>query len=217
MSDPTDVWLISCAGADDPGCLDILSEEEHRRASSFVFAEHRRRYVQAHVCLRQILSQYMSISAGSLKFRYTESGKPSLENTGGSSPLNFNLSHSAELAVVAVTTAPEIGVDVEQIRPIPEWEDISRSTFHPDEADWVRSHPADRRNEAFFQVWTAKEAYVKASGLGLAHPLDSFSVVGSAPQQEYIVTRLDLPSGYAGAVAHPPPWRGIRQKWWQAK
>jgi 4'-phosphopantetheinyl transferase len=217
MSDSTDVWLISCAGADDPECFGILSEEERRRASSFVFVEDRRRYIQAHVCLRQILSQYTSRSAGSLRFRSTESGKPFLEDSGGSSPLNFNLSHSAELAVVAVTTAAEIGVDVEQIRPIPEWEDISRSTFHPDEADWVRSCPSELRNEAFFQVWTAKEAYVKAMGLGLAHPLDSFSVVGSAPQQEYIVTRLALPSGYTGAVAHPPPRRGIRQMWWQPK
>lgn len=85
--------------------------------------------------------------------------------------------------------------------------------FHPAEMEWVPA-AADKRTEAFFHVWAAKEAYVKMRATGLAHPLDSFAVVSVAPPREYVVTWLDLPHGYAGAVAHPPPACEIRQGWW---
>jgi 4'-phosphopantetheinyl transferase len=214
-SDVVDVWLISCDGAGDLGAYNVLSEEERKRAQDFMFPEHRQRFVRAHVCLRQILHRYTAVPPDALRFGCGESGKPFLENGGGPFPLSFNLSHSAHLAVVAVAAVSEIGVDVEQIRPLPDWEEIARSSFHPAEMEWVGAAAADRRTEAFFQVWTAKEAYIKASGQGLARPLDSFAVVGVAPQQEYVVSRLELPPGYAGALAHPPPACGIRQRWWR--
>jgi hypothetical protein len=66
-------------------------------------------------------------------------------------------------------------------------------------------------------VWTAKEAYVKASGHGLADMLHSVAVAGAESQREYLVTRLQLPAGYAGAVAYPPPGAEIRRRWWRGK
>ncbi len=209
-----DVWLISCERGGDRGASKILSEAERRRAAAFVLPEHRRRFMQAHLSLRQILHRYTAVPPDALRFGCGESGKPFLKNDGGTGPVSFNLSHSGELAVVAVGRISEIGVDVEQIRPMPDWEAIATTVFHPAETEWVRAAAADKRTEAFFHVWTAKEAYVKVCGTGLAHPLDSFAVVGVAPQREYVVTWLDLPTGYAGAVAHPPPVCELRQGWW---
>jgi 4'-phosphopantetheinyl transferase len=210
-----DVWLISCECTADPGSYGILSEGERKRADAFKFPEHRRRYINAHVCLRQILHRYTAVPPDALQFGCGESGKPFLENGGYACSLGFNLSHSAELAVVAVAAKPEIGVDVEWIRPVPDWEEIARGSFHPAETEWIRAATPDLRTEAFFQVWTSKEAYIKTSGQGLAHPLDSFAVVGEAPQREYVITRLELPFGYAGAIAYPPPECEIHQSWWE--
>jgi 4'-phosphopantetheinyl transferase len=209
-------WLIPCDGADDPRLYDVLSDAERKRANAFVFPEHRRRFIHAHSSLRQILSYYTSAAPGAIQFGSGKNGKPYLEN-GAASPLRFNLSHSGELAVVAVGEVSEIGVDVEQIHPMPDWQGIAKRSFHPAETKWVSAANTDLRAKAFFEVWTAKEAYIKASGFGLSHPLDSFAVVGANPQREYSITRLELPEGYVGAVAYPPPRREIQCGWWRGK
>jgi len=216
VSSTINIWLISCDGGDDPGPYYILSEAERKRADAFVSAEHRRRFIQAHSSLRQILNYYTAVAPGAIRFGSGKNGKPYLEN-GTASPLSFNLSHSGELAVVTVGGVSEIGVDIEQIRPIPDWEEIAKGTFHHAEKEWVRAAAVDHQAEAFFEVWTAKEAYVKASGHGLAHLLHSFAVVGAKPQREYFITWLQLPEGYACAVAYPPPRREIRWRWWRGK
>jgi 4'-phosphopantetheinyl transferase len=184
-----------------------------RRAGKLHFPEDRGRFVQAHAALRQILHHYTGVEPSALHFSLGPHGKPHLDPAG----LNFSLSHSGDLAAVAVGEIAEIGIDLEKTRPIADWEEVARLWFHPAEIEWVRSAADARRRDAFFEVWTAKEAYIKANGRGLSQALDAFSVVGAAPQQEYIVTRLELPEGYAGALAHPPPRRTITQAWWQPR
>jgi 4'-phosphopantetheinyl transferase len=208
-----DVWLISCETTNGCDAYGILQEAEKKRADAFLFPEHRRRFIQAHAALRQILHHYTGVAPGSLLFASGDSGKPCLENMG-TVRLSFNMSHSGELAAVAVSGVTEIGVDIESIRPMPDWEQIARQSFHPAELEWLRATAAHRRNEAFFEVWTAKEAYIKASGRGLSHPLDSFAVVGAAPGQDQVISRLELPKGYVGAVAHSPPECEINLRWW---
>jgi len=208
-----DVWLISCAGADDKDAYTILDAAERGRAGRFVFPEHRCRFVRAHAALRQILHRYTGASPGDLRFGVGEHGKPFLEHPAADS-LSFNLSHSGDLAVVAVGEMREVGVDIECIRHVPDWDEIARRSFHPAESEWVRSYSEDRRAEAFFEVWTKKEAYIKACGHGLSHPLDSFQVVGPLAQQEYVIAALQLPAGYAGAVGYTPPECEVRLSWW---
>jgi phosphopantetheinyl transferase len=211
-----DIWLVPCDGADDPEAYDILSEAERGRADAFVFPEHRRRFIRAHSSLRQVLSCYTAIAEGAIRFGSGKKGKPCLENSAAS-PFSFNLSHSGDLAVVAVGGVSEIGVDIEQVRPAPDWEEIAKGTFRREEAEWVRAAAVERRAGAFFEVWTAKEAYVKANGHGLAHMLHSVSVVGANSQREYLIASLQLPEGYVGAVAYPPPRSEIRRRWWKGK
>jgi 4'-phosphopantetheinyl transferase len=211
-----DIWLISCDDGDETGPYYSLSEAERKRADAFVAPEHRRRFIQAHSSLRQILNYHTGLDPGAIRFRSNKNGKPYLDNRTAV-PLSFNLSHSGELAVVAVGEVSEIGVDVERIRPMPDWEEIAKGIFHQAETEWVRAAVADHRAQAFFEVWTAKEAYVKASGRGLAHLVHSFAVVGAKSQREYFVTWLQLPKGYTGAVAYPPPRCEIRWRWWRGK
>lgn len=158
-----DVWLVE-TGVDVSATS--LSDDERARAARFRFDEHRRRWIAAHVALREILSTYTD----DVQFVLGEHGKPSLANGA----VHFNLSHSGDLAVVAVSDG-EIGVDVEQIR---------------DDFDYESIAPAPSR-EAFFRAWTRKEARLKATGVGL----------GASEPEELWVEDLALGDGYAGAVA----------------
>jgi hypothetical protein len=186
-----DVWLVD---TDVDASPDSLSPEERERAERFRFDEHRRRWIAAHVALREILSKYTS----DVQFVIGENGKPSLANGA----VRFNLSHSGDLAVIAVSDH-EIGIDVEQIRDGFDYESIA---------------PAANRDE-FFRAWTRKEACLKARGLGLgtSEPEDD-GFLGSSdprflgwvgpsnrgteePRNQVWVEDLALRDGYAAAVA----------------
>ena len=100
---------------------------------------------------------------------------------------------------------------------MPDWEEIAKGSFTRRKLNGSGLQSPIIVSKRFFKVWTAKEAYVKASGRGLAHLVHSFAVVGPKSQQEYFVTWLQLPKGYAGAVAYTPPRCEIRWRWWRGK
>ena len=111
-----------------------------------------------------------------IRFRYGHRGKPFLEPPLDAGGLQFNLSNSDELALVGFVIGPEIGVDIEYLKPMPDCEQISERFFSESERQVLRGIPGARKEEAFFNCWTRKEAYLKAVGEGLAAPLDSFDV-----------------------------------------
>ncbi len=150
-----------------------LSSAERERAGRFRGAVLTRRYEAAHGALRRILGAYLGRAPETLVFAVDPHGKPGL---AGEDALTFNLSHSGADALIAVAQARSIGVDIEVIRDMPDAADLARRNFAPEEQHgWLATH-ADHQLEAFFAYWTAKEAYLKAIGLGLARPLDSFAV-----------------------------------------
>jgi 4'-phosphopantetheinyl transferase len=165
-----------------------LSADEQDRASRFRFDRHRRQYVVGRGALRALLGAYLGIRPELVRFTYGPRGKPFLELIP--SPLSpipgergqdagalfFNLSNSHELALVGFMLGREIGVDVEHLKPMPDCEKISERFFSESERKVLRELPAERKEEAFFNCWTRKEAYLKAVGEGLAAPLDSFDV-----------------------------------------
>ncbi len=110
-----------------------------------------------------------------IRFHYGPRGKPFLESPAAGG-LQFNLSNSDELALVGFVLGPEIGVDVEYLKPMPDCEQISERFFSESERKVLRGIPFPVKEEAFFNCWTRKEAYLKAVGEGLAAPLDSFDV-----------------------------------------
>lgn len=150
----------------------FLSSGEMEQARRFHFARDQRRYVVSHAALRLILSHYLDCQPGQVEFVITENGKPLLS----SSSLHFNLTHSHEMALVAVTGAGEIGVDLEYIRPLEDLNSLAINCFSEAEYRIFHALPEAEKLPAFFNGWTRKEAYIKALGEGLSLPLQAFSV-----------------------------------------
>lgn len=155
-----------------------LAPDERERAERFHFERDRWRFVVGRGVLRTILGCYLELEPGQLKFCCGPYGKPGLAKMPSTreNRLYFNLAHSQGLALYAVTREHEIGVDVEYIRAIPEMEQIAARFFSAQENAVLRSLPPGQRQEAFFNCWTRKEAYIKAIGDGLAQPLAEFNV-----------------------------------------
>jgi 4'-phosphopantetheinyl transferase len=168
-----DTWVVRLDEPQAAVSSYPLSADEIERAAQFVFDLHRRRYVNCRRALRSILSTYVGVPPERLVFAYGERGKPAL---AGGSPWHFNVSHSEDLALVAVTTAGPVGVDVESIDRDVDIEGLGERFFSMDECADLFALTAEARREAFFNCWTRKEAYIKAIGDGLACPLDSFAV-----------------------------------------
>jgi 4'-phosphopantetheinyl transferase len=145
----------------------MLSSDEKLRADRFQFKWHRRRYIASHGALRRILSRYLRSEPDQLKFAYSLLGKPALASNGNAKPLCFNLSHSNEIALCAVTFNRSIGIDLEYVRPNLDADSMAKSFFSPHEYVTISSFHPDYRHEAFFDLWTLKEAYLKATGKGI--------------------------------------------------
>jgi 4'-phosphopantetheinyl transferase len=149
-----------------------LSADEVERATKFQFAKDRDRYIIAHGFLRDVLTRYLGGEPAQFKFSVNSFGRPSLKDH----ELEFNLSHSADFALVALTLNRKIGVDVERIRSGISAHVIARQYFSKAEVAELEALPLELRERAFFVGWTCKEAYIKAQGMGLSLGLDSFDV-----------------------------------------
>lgn len=155
----------------------FLSADEWARANRFRFEKHRRQYTVGRGALRELLAAYLgSTRPEGVRFSYGPRGKPFLASPLNAGGLQFNLSNSAELALVGFVLGPEIGVDVEYLREMSDCEQIAERFFSESERQVLRGIPFPTKQEAFFNCWTRKEAYLKAVGEGLAAPLDSFDV-----------------------------------------
>ena len=153
-----------------------LSSDERVRSERYYFERDQKRFITGRGILRMILSSYLRTKPGNIKFRYCSHGKPKLDEAIRINHLNFNVSHSAGLAIYAVVSEKAIGVDVEKIRPVPEAEQIALDLFSHWECEIFHLLPETAKLEAFFNCWTRKEAYLKARGGGLALALDQFAV-----------------------------------------
>jgi 4'-phosphopantetheinyl transferase len=152
-----------------------LSEEERARADRFVFDRHRFRFIRARAALRALLGRQLDRPPADVALSAAPGGKPFLAET--TSSLYFNVSHSGDLALVALTRVGEIGVDLESVRPHPDdWVILARRYFASEEVAALERYSASERVQAFFRVWTRKEAIVKLLGDGLRMPLDRFIV-----------------------------------------
>jgi 4'-phosphopantetheinyl transferase len=188
------LWRIQ-AGPDgeDPAVLwPLLSPAEQARAERLATSALRDRYVRAHGCLRLILSKYLKKQPQDIVFTISKQGKPSAfqSSDGLHQRVEFNLTGSHDLALVAVAPDRPIGVDCELIRPRRELLGIARRMFSRQVADALESTREPQRLDAFYAAWTALEAQVKADGRGLFRPRDPgpprFSTAHFRPQSGYI-------------------------------
>lgn len=148
--------------------LGTLSLEERARALRFRFERDRRRFVAARGLLRSTLASYLGSSPEELRFRYGPYGKPYLSLTSSYPDIRFNLSRSEGLALYAVALGREVGVDLERLRPWSFARGVAARFFSTREKEALAAAPEPERAELFFACWTAREAHLKARGLGLA-------------------------------------------------
>ncbi len=147
-----------------------LSTDEGGRAERFHFKQDRQRFIVARGLLRTILGNYLGIPAALLEFNYGPHGKPEIKHT----QIRFNLSHSKNLVLYAITSDRELGIDLEFIRPITEAEQIANRCFSKREKAIFQALSPEQKPTGFFHHWTRKEAYLKAVGDGLAASNDDF-------------------------------------------
>jgi 4'-phosphopantetheinyl transferase len=168
-------------------CRQLLSPEELARAGRFYFEKDRNHFIAAHGMLRDVLSRYLGTEPQRIEFITVINGKPAL--AAPSAQCDFNLSHSGELALLAVTRGQTVGVDVERHRPDFAGQEIAERFFSREESGKLCALPEERRVEAFFKCWTRKEAYIKAIGEGLSIPLSTFDVA-FAPDEPPALLRV---------------------------
>jgi 4'-phosphopantetheinyl transferase len=203
---------------------DLLSEDEHYRAARFRSDQHRRRFVAGRAILRALLAVYLQRSPAELRFGSGEFGKPSLLEADG---IHFNLSHTGDLTLYAVTRGQPVGVDVESVRPFPDALEIAERFLSPSEYSLLKALPESDRERAFLISWTRKEAYLKATGRGLSldTKLFSISVFPDAPalihsdetpveQMEWTFADLPLGTGHIGSVACNGPIESLLLRDW---
>ena len=193
---------IWCVGLDVPpracaGLLGTLTDDERDRSARFRFERDRQRFIVARGVLRDLLGRYLRTEPGQIRFVYNAFGKPLL--SPGSGRLEFNLSHSADLALIAIAAHARLGIDLEYIRAQPDQADIARQFFPGAEVDYLSGLPSHLRPEAFFTFWTRTEAYLKACGEGLSGDLDGASNHPRAPG--WSLHTLHPAPGHVGALA----------------
>lgn len=171
------VWRSCVDQSITTAALGLVNEEELRRSERFRFEADRRRYLVSRAALRRLLATYLAADPRELRFALGSHGKPALAPSAAGSEMRFNLSHSGNVVLLAFAVGVEVGVDVEVCRGEIEAGDIAHRFFSVDEVAFLKALPGSQRTEGFFDLWTRKEACVKALGAGLSLDLKSFSVV----------------------------------------
>ena len=210
------VWRISIPHVNGDTVLVELSSDERERAARFVVDRARREFVAARGMLRRILARYLGVPAKSLLFTAGDCGKPALVGFA----LEFNLSHSGDFALLAIARRP-VGIDVECWRTGVEYAELARRFFSSHERTALRSleHEPGLAQQGFYAAWARKEAYIKATGIGITQGLDHFdvSLMPDSPpallddrrdagaRDRYVLRELEVSPGYSAAVVcHAP-------------
>jgi 4'-phosphopantetheinyl transferase len=201
------LWCLALPGFALAPMQALLSAAERQRAGRFRFRGDVERFVKCRGALRLILAASTGEDPRRLDFVEGETGKPALRATGAG--IEFNVAHSGDYALIGVGRSP-LGVDIERIRADLDWRTIGAAGFHPDEQQAIEALPPEARTDAFFQVWTHKEAYLKGTGRGVATDLAAFRTLlaggpvrdHAQPTPEPWFTRpLAAPAGYKATVA----------------
>jgi 4'-phosphopantetheinyl transferase len=196
-----------------------LSDDERARAGKFVFERDRRQYTVAHAALRTVLANYTGIPPREIVFHTNQFGKPGISLPAEKAEIRFNLSHSGEMALIAVSAGGDVGVDVEMVDPERAEVEIACRYFSSREFTKFVYLPLPERPAAFFRCWTRKEAFIKGKGMGLSLDLSLFDVAlapGEAPLlaasrhdpsdvNRWRLHDINVGPGYSAALA---AWRG---------
>jgi 4'-phosphopantetheinyl transferase len=209
------IWTIHAAAFDCVESGKVLNPAERARAARYRFDEDRQRFISGRASLRRILAQRTSTRAEDLVIEEVENQKPRLVGPPGAPQIFFNVSHSGEYAVIAVSESAELGIDIEQIYADCPIHDLARRYYAALECEWLRKLQKERRLRGFYRLWTIKEAVLKCAGLGLSVPPQTVQVrLGSdvVPAitcldsshkaiERFRVREFQVVDGYASALA----------------
>ena len=210
-----DVWRVPLTAppAQLAQARTLLTPNERARADRFIFDKHRSRFALGRAAVRQILAAYQQVPPEALQLEYEALGKPRLAGQLPGTGLCFNFSNSHELGLLAVTRDVEVGADLEFHRTLMDMLGLAQRFFCPEELAKLQSLQATAQVEAFFRLWTRKEAFLKAVGKGLTFPLNEVEVsclveeppairrIAGKPAGDWRLTHLDPATGYVAAIA----------------
>lgn len=216
------VYVAAVASMQPARLDDLLDSGETARSSSFQSEPARRRFIGGHALLRTVLGEFVGVAPQKLRFDHGPCGKPRLASNSADS-VWFNLAHSGELAIVAISATSELGVDVERIRPIPEALKIAERAFDSSSCTVLHETAPEHRDATFLRHWTRLEALAKATGCGLVPSLGQAEELRGAGRmverlgdkygrraRRFEVIDLPLEAGYVGTLAvespHPPEY-----------
>ena len=189
----------------------ILSSDEKARAERFYFEIDRHHYIAGRGILRSLVGGYLDIKPAQIEFVYGQYGKPALRDQ----TLEFNLSHSMDMALYIFSLGHKVGIDIEFTHPMPEMDKFAAEHFTPGENKLIHSLPEAQKLDTFFKIWTCKEAFLKANGFGLTIPINQVEIsldvensailnVGAQNKEQTQDWRLELLTpvdGYRAALA----------------
>jgi 4'-phosphopantetheinyl transferase len=213
--DEVHVW---CASLEQPAeeverRRRVLSADEQERARRYALPAPRSQFILARSFLRFLLGRYLGCAPTAVRFGTSDRGKPRLLHPTPHQSLHFNVSHSRSLVLVALSVRGEVGVDIEYRRLMENFLDLARRFFTPAEAQGLSLLSDEHGEDAFFRIWTCKEAFLKLTGLGLAHGLDRVEISIDLPSRllrldgqtepsgGYALENLHPAEGYVGALA----------------
>ena len=202
------IWIASLniSPLEEQKYCTLLCSLEMQRANRFHLIKHKTRFIAAHGILRTILSLYCNIDAKELVFTESEYGKPCF-SFPNKTELQFNMSHSGVMSVYIITKTKLVGIDIEEIKNNKNYIDIAHRFFSQEEYEKIISLPQQEQCHAFYQIWSRKEALLKAIGQGFSHPLSTFTVSFHKKElvvldnKEWMVENFSAHTGYAAAYA----------------
>lgn len=207
---PDDVVQLWCVElgvlpVSEQSWLDILRPNEQARAQRFISAQARQHFLVTRGLLRNILAAYLLVAPKEVAFQESAMGKLSLAAPHANTGIKFNVSHSGGLGLLAFSRKREVGVDIELIHADVKIDAIGRRFFSVEEQRQLALGSLEVKTESFFRCWTRKEAFIKAKGEGLSHPLDQFDVSLAPTDTECLLaTRPDSSEAYMWSVRDVP-------------
>jgi 4'-phosphopantetheinyl transferase len=201
-----DVWQLEITALGSGSKLEVLSDNEQERAARFRFETDAHRFRASRRFLRTVLSHYVDAEPSQIRFATNRDGKPILDPPAD---VHFSASHSGTMCVVAVCSEP-VGVDIEEIAPQRLDDRVAVRVMTPREHEAFTKLPASEKVEAFFRLWTRKESYAKALGVGLTNGLPEIATgieeepvleISSPTGEVWFMGKVDVRPGYVATVA----------------
>ncbi len=185
-----------------------IAPDERQRAERLLDPQIQSRFIASRGLLREILGTYLGVPPQGLQLAVQEQGKPYL--SACATRLDFNLSHSGSLLLLAVAADRDVGIDLEQIRHDTPFPEMARLTFSPQEQHELFALPDHQQRNAFYRCWTRKEAFLKACGRGFSLPSHRFDVsllenptpmIAPDNHSRWLLQDISVPDGYCAALA----------------